>query len=422
MFSSFVRVALATCCLLLVAARSPAQEAAGLTLADAIERAVRQHPDLRGFEFRLQGGEARSADAALKPMPQLELQLEDFAGQDERSGFSGAQTTLSVSQVLELGGKREARSGVATAALAGIHTERAARQIDIVAEVARRFYAVLEGQLHEGMAEEAVRTAEQSLQRVDQRVAAARSPPAERSRAFTQLVEAQLLREGVGHELEAARFRLATSMGEHRVGFGRAEGELLALSAPVAFEELVTRLEASPSRLRFADEARLRDAEVRLAEVRRRPDLRLTLGVRRYEQTDDYSMVAGVTMPLFGSRQSLPREQQARAQRGLADLELASHRLAVEGQLHSLYLELEHARHLTDTLRTELIPALEKALADSTFAWERGRYSHLEWSMAQRDLLAARMRVVDAAADFHVLRTEIERLTAEDISASGELP
>ncbi len=159
-----------------------------------------------------------------------------------------------------------------------------------------------------------------------------------------------------------------------------------------------------------------------LAEVRRRPDLRLTLGVRRYEQTDDYSMVAGVTMPLFGSRQSLPREQQARAQRGLVDLELASHRLAVEGQLHSLYLELEHARHLTDTLRTELIPALEKALADSTYAWERGRYSHLEWSMAQRDLLAARMRVVDAAADFHVLRTEIERLTAEDISASGELP
>jgi outer membrane protein, heavy metal efflux system len=422
MFSSHARVAIATFCLLLVAGRLHAQEAARLTLGEAITRAVRQHPDLRGFEFRLRDGEAHAAEAALKPMPQLELQLEDFAGQDPHGGFSGAQSTLSVGQVLELGGKREARLDVAAAALAGIHTEQAARQIDVVAEVARRFFDVLEGQFHEAMAGEAVRTAEQSLQRVDQRVAAARSPPAERSRAFTQLVEAQLLREDVGHELEAARFRLATAMGEHRVRFGRAEGDLLALSPPVPFEELVARLDASPDLLRFADEARLRDAELRLAEVRRRPDLRLNLGVRRYEQTDDYALVAGVAMPLFGSRQALPREQQARAQRDLVDLELASHRLDVEARVHSLYLELEHARHLTDTLRTELIPALEKALAESTYAWERGRYSHLEWSLAQRDLLAARMRVVTAAASFHVLRTEIERLTADDISASGVLP
>ena len=42
-----------------------------------------------------------------------------------------------------------------------------------------------------------------------------------------------------------------------------------ALSAVAPLDDLLKRIEASPDFLRFADEARVRDAEIRLAELKR---------------------------------------------------------------------------------------------------------------------------------------------------------
>ena len=61
-----------------------------------------------------------------------------------------------------------------------------------------------------------------------------------------------------------------------------------------ALEEMLARLEQSPDLLQFADEARVRDSELRLAELRRRADVRGTLGLRRFEQGNDIALVAGV--------------------------------------------------------------------------------------------------------------------------------
>lgn len=393
-----------------------------ITLSGAVRRALATHPELAGFAFDLRAQEARGREAGLRPFPELELLVEDIGGSGERSGTASAQTTLSLSQVIELGGKRHARADVAQARLQRQRSEHAARQLDIVAEVARRFVATLALQSRVAVAREALSLVESTAAAVDRRVRAAAAPEAESARARVAVAEARLELEDALHELATRRHALAVAMGAPEPDFGGAQGDLLMLPDARPFDGLIAQLKASPDFLRFADEERLRDAELRLAQRQQRADLRATVGVRRYESGDDLGLVAGIGLPLFASRRAGPQIERAQAERERIGFDREAAFLKAQHQLYAQYQEMEHARHVADVLRDQVLPQLQSALEKTRYAYERGRYSYLEWADARQRLLTARRRQIDTAADFHNYRIDIERLTGESLGAAGDRP
>ncbi len=415
--------ALGACCLVLAfSARSAESDPPPLTLRASIDRARVNQPALAGFLFDLRAQEARLSEAGLDPPLQGEILLEDAFGTGARSGMSAAQTTLSLSHVIELGSKRESRMALAEATRDYLSTAQAARQLDVVAEVARRFFVVLNWQARSDIADDGVAIAQRTRDAVAQRVAAARAPAAEAIRAEVNLVEAELDVEDAEHELATARRFLAAAMGDTEASFGRAAGSLLDLTPATPFPVLLAKLEHSPGFLQFADEGRRRDAELRLAETRGRPDIRATVGVRQYQQGDDVAFVGGVTIPFYSAGRAQAQIDVARAQRSRLDSERAAAFLKAQALLFDQYQALEHARHEFGLVRNEIIPRLEKALTQTEYAYQQGRYSYLEWTSAQQALLDARRRLIDVATDFHTFRTEMERLTGESLDLSGATP
>src|SRR5262245_33257394 len=84
-----------------------------LTLARAIEAALLNNPDLHASAYELSAAQARIVQAGLRPNPELGVELENFAGSGALQGVDALETTLSLSQVVELGGKRTLRRSVA---------------------------------------------------------------------------------------------------------------------------------------------------------------------------------------------------------------------------------------------------------------------------------------------------------------------
>src|SRR5438552_1868069 len=78
-----------------------------VTLAQALALTLKQNPELAAFSWDVRSAEARILQARLWPNPELGTQSEDI-------GFSLSQTTLQLSQLIELGGKRSARLREAT--------------------------------------------------------------------------------------------------------------------------------------------------------------------------------------------------------------------------------------------------------------------------------------------------------------------
>ena len=230
-----------------------------LTFSDAISRALDRNPGLRVFAYRQRALGGRRDTAALRPAPELQFELQDFGGTGSARGFDRAEATLALSQVIELGGKRDARVGVVDARQRAVAIQEKAQELDVLAAVARRFYAVAAADERLAVAKRASELARDAMTGVNRRVNAARAPRAEAARAKAALARAQLNRADAERELETARLRLAALWNMPKPDFETIRSDLYAVGAPGDFDVLAERIQpirtscSSPQKAEYAD-------------------------------------------------------------------------------------------------------------------------------------------------------------------------
>lgn len=422
LFPRGMRVAL----LLLCAATGSVQasESASITLREAIDAALTGNPDLATSLYGLRAQDARKQQAALRPALEASLDAENLAGSGETSGTDAAELTLALSSVVELGGKRDARVGASQAQYSLLETERQAQQLDVLAEVTRRFVAVAAAQKRVELAQRANELAAQTVAGSEHRVNAAKTPHVELDRAKVAWERSLLGERHARVELYSALKSLAAMWGEKQTviagkPFDSVRSDFFAMPETLDFPKLLARLEGNPDLLRLASEARLRDAELRMAESMRRPDISLGAGVRRLEESDDYALVASISVPLFSGRRATGQIAEARANRERVDVERQGALTKGATVLYSLVLQFEQAVYEARSLKDDMLPRMEEALRETGYAYDRGRYSYLELVDAQREYLSIQESLIEAASDAHGLQIEIERLTNAPLATSS---
>ena len=392
-----------------------------LTLNTALSKTLEQSPQLIALGHDLDAQQGRIQQAGLAPNPELDLYVEDALGTGDFSGLGSSQTTLSLAFALERG-KRQRRVDAARAGLATLRVDAEIARLNAAAETARRFLSSLAYQARLVRTSEAVELARDTVQAVKKRVRAGKAPKAELARAEAQLARVMLEREDIDHELLSANRRLAAQWGSAEPEFTRVAGDIYELPETASFESLKAQLEQSPDLTRFLSEQRLREAELRLAQARARPNWRVTAGVRRHERENDQSLVAGITIPLGFNNRNQGRIAETRAALARSGVDQKIARLRIETELFVLYQEALHSLHRANTVREQIIPRAEAALAETRRAYNLGRYGYFEWQVAQAELLQARNDFVQASADAHRNVIEIERLTGLPVAQSNLKP
>lgn len=382
-----------------------------LTLAEAGQRSINQNPQLAVFKWRFSELEAARKTAALRPETSLSLEAENVAGSGDFSGFDSAELTIALSSIIELGGKAAARVTVADARLALAEVRRQTQALDLLGEVTRRFITAQTLQAKLEVATEAQTLAETAHKLVRLRVERGGAPEAEGLRARAVLARAGLRREAIGAELRASKLALATLWGADSIDFNRLGGSLYQFTDPEPFEQLYERVIGSPTIRIYSEERRVRQAELDLARARSRQDIGWSVGVRRFEDTGDSAMTFGISAPLFSQRRNEGDVQAAMAARSMVDYRKQARLLELRAQLYGAWQSYRQGSTAAVKLRDEVLPTLQRALVETQDAYERGRYSYRDWVDAQRDLLDARIAMIDAASSALLNLALIEQLT-----------
>jgi cobalt-zinc-cadmium efflux system outer membrane protein len=140
--------------------------------------------------------------AGLLPNPSLSLERVDTR-RDTR------ETTLQLSQPLELGGKRAARVQAAERGRDSATAELAVKQAQIRADVIAAYFAVLAAQEQLRLAREADELAQRAAAATGRRVVAGKVSPVEETRARVAAASVQLELMRAASTLATARKRLA---------------------------------------------------------------------------------------------------------------------------------------------------------------------------------------------------------------------
>ena len=383
-----------------------------LRLKEAVARSLTTNPSLAAEAVDLRAVQARAEREGLPTQYVAGAELENVAGTGALSGVHAAETTLRLSRVIELGGKREARQALGAAEVARQRNMSETARIDIASRTTARFIEVVADQQRLEFAHEQVKLAERTRREVATWVLAARNPESDLRAAEIAVAEAELEREHAEHELLSARVTLAASWGATQPDFASVVGNLSELPQVESFEVLAARLPMTPAQRNAFLEAEAITARRRVAQASAKPDINVSLGVRRLELLGDQGLMLSVSVPL-GSK---PRASLAIAE---ADAQLNALELRRDAQhtesyqvLFETYQELVHARTEYEALRTRMLPKAEQALALTRRGFEAGRFSFVSLAQGQRTLFELRARSVEAAARYHTRLVEVERLTA----------
>lgn len=337
-----------------------------------------------------EAAEARVRQARVRPNPTLALDVENAFGSGPFEGFGNAETTLGVTQDLELWGRRGARVDVARAEAGALALRRDLAVVDAAGRLAL-VYAEAEA------AERRFQLAEEAL-----------SVTLADARAALTLVEEgrePMVRALQGEsEAATARASLDEAQAERDAAFAR-------LTAVAMLPTPVTSIKASlidqaPSTAMSGDAAtlvvRVAEAERETAErqiaverIRARPDVSASVGVRRYEAEDATALTVGFSLPL-----PLFDRNRGNIDAALADFRAADARLLNARQEAQADRNAAKARLNASASRVSAtdagVTAAQEAYRLSRIGFDAGRISQLELRVSRAALISARNAAVDA--------------------------
>ncbi len=389
---------------------------AQLTLQEAITRTLDENPQLQVFPLRQKAAEAQRESANLQPGYTLGIEAENLAGSGEFSGTDKAEYALSIGSVIELGGKRSARTALADTRYAQIALEHEIAALDLIAAVTQGFVTVLSLQQQIEVEERALQLANESLSVASRLARNGAAPDADRLRAKAQQAQVELNLAALQTKYDVEKLSLATLWGADDAQFDRVSGNLFAHPAPEDFPNLWRLVASSPGIAILASEQRMAEAELALVRSQSSANVGWRLGVRRDQFSGDSGLIASMDIPLFSGGRNRGEEKAARAQLESQAYRRQDARLALRRGLYRAWKTYQQSQLATSFLRADVIPALESAQAHTRRAYEQGRYRYTDWLAVQKELLDAQRRLISEATSALHHQALIEQLTATPLS------
>lgn len=379
---------------------------ASLTLDQALREAEARSPAIVAARARVEAAEARIRQAGFRSNPELSLEVENLLGTGELSGLKSTETTLSVNQRLDLGGRRRPRVAAARADLIAEQLRLAIARADLAQSIRQQFARAVTARerlriaiQNEGVARELARVETILVQE-------GRDPPLRAVRARSAAAQA-------GAEVEAARAEEQAARGTLASLFGVTEppetvtGDLLDLQPVTVNPELSLEV-------RLAEAERLRaEAEVGREVSSGRLDPAVGLGVRHVRESGDVGLVAGVSMPLPIFDRNQGNIAAARSGVRAAEANLASVTASARVRARNAIIAVEAAAARVEALERAAVPEGAEALRLTEISYREGRATMLELLDAQNAYRATQLALVEARLAQALATAELGRVAAQ---------
>ena len=390
-----------------VGERAPQAAAAAtaepLSLAKAIELALEGNPEVAAAKRQWEATEGQVLQGRSRPNPELAYSLEDTRSKTRTQSW---QLNLPV----ELGGKRAARTKAAEKSREQAQAQLAELQATVRANVAAAYFDVLTAQERLVLARDSAALAKSSTDTVSKRVAAGKVSPVEESKARVAEAGVRVELAQAASEQRNALSRLFALLGRIDAPYTVLEGKAENLPSVPSLADLQPLISSAPGVVLARIEVDRREALTALEQSKRVPDVTVSVGMQRSNETQRNVLLFGVSVPLpvFDRNQgnlleALKLEDKARDELQAASVRLHSEVAQARERLSTITAEVQ-------SLQQDVLPGAKSAYDAATIGFENGKFNFLEVLDAQRTYFTAKSQYLKALGEAHRAAADIDRL------------
>ena len=374
-----------------------------LSLTKAIELALEGSPEVAAATRQWEATEGQVLQGRARPNPELAYSLEDARSRTRTQSW---QLNLPV----ELGGKRAARTKAAEKSREQAQAQLNELKAALRANVAAAYFDVLTAQERLVLAKDSVALAKSSTDTVAKRVAAGKVSPVEESKARVAEAGIRVELAQAASEQRNALSRLFALLGKIEAPFTVLEGKAENLPPVPKLADLQSLISSSPAVVLARIEVDRRKALTDLEQSKRVPDITVSAGIQRSNETQRNILLFGVSVPLpvFDRNQgnlleALKLEDKARDELQGATVRLHSEVAQAQERLSTIAAEVQ-------LLRQDVLPGAKSAYDAATIGFENGKFNFLEVLDAQRTYFTAKSQYLKALGEAHRAAADVDRL------------
>jgi cobalt-zinc-cadmium efflux system outer membrane protein len=366
-----------------------------LSLRQAIDAALRTHPQLAAGSARTLAAEQLRRQAALLPNPRFIFQMENI-----RSGFDpghDADTFAYVSQLIELPGRRSARIGGAAAGAERAASEARLLQVQLVQQIKNAYWTAAAAQRVHELLRQNLDSFQQVLEYHEHRFREG------------MIAESDLLRVRVESErLQVAVVQAEVTMTRSAIellrAMGRTDFSAVLLTDPlepsgteVISADTTSALETRPDIQAFRAALDRAQSELQLQRALGRPDFDVFGGVKRTGGLNTAVVALQFNVPLFNRNQGNVSAMEAEVSAARADLNFVEAR--VRAELEAAQAEYDIRRRVTNELRNLREHAVDSA-AIALAAYQEGGIDLLRLLDSQRVRIESEILYVTSLSEY----------------------
>lgn len=389
-----------------------------LAITTALERTLTSSPQLQLYPYQLRIDEAKTLQAGLKPNPELGVSVENVLGNGSLSGVKSAELTLTLSQLIELGDKRQRRLESASLGKALTQAQYELDRVDVLAKTMTDYLDVLELQTVRSWTAERLVMEQNALQVATERSRAGLVTDADVLRLKSRVLKSQMDLKALKAELQVAVRQLAANWGSE-ADFDTVQGQLAVLPMLPSLNEMLAALDSSPQLEFYLTQDRLAGALQNLAIANGQTDITVGAGVRRNEQLNENAFVLSVSMPFALTNPNAGEIEAARVSSERSAHQLKLSRQQLQLAVGRLYQQLTLLSEQIHDQQQAILPAAESVVQSTLKGYETGIFDMTDLLSAHEDLLSAKRNIIDAQAQFHRQLIELERLVGMPLVVNG---
>lgn len=387
-----------------------------LSLRSAIERVLTFSPALKAAFMEVQARHGDEVQAGVRPNPELRLDVEDFLGSGDKSGFRSSEETLSITQLVELGDKRVTRLRAASLDTTLASWDLEAARFEAVLHAAAIYVDVLASQERLDVLNKSLDVSERTKGAVAKRIKVGNTNPVELDRANVNAARARAALKSEQARYDATRRHLSSLWGSSQIDFERAAGRLGNGTTVPAADRILAYIGDNPTVARWSDEIGRRVAQLDLEQSKSARDYTLGAGVRHSAASDSVAFVVSVTTPLKIYDTNAGAITAAEQRIAKAEFEKQAARQSATGIIAEKMSELSAAAAQVRSLEREVLPAAESAFDKLKSGYEEARFDLVSLLDAQRTLFEVRLELVNAKAEFERAKVQIEALIGRKLT------
>ncbi|MHB8994655.1 MAG: TolC family protein [Armatimonadota bacterium] len=384
--------------LLLLCGQLTAQEQA-LTVAQAVELALQNHPSLKASAFELRAAEAQVRGAGARVTPEVRVTPGII-------GSEGSDEVLSVEQPLELNGSRRARSGVARGLLAETTAGAALARADLVRQVKQAYWDVALAEQLTGLERSNLEFAEALHEAAKAQYELGNQPQVEALKAEVEVGRARQQLHRAQAALEQARARLNTLLGREQEGvLTLAEAPALVRNDWLLSSLVETGLRQRPDVQQALAAVTTARAEVSVARANRRSDVAV---VGRLTPEGQGGVGLSLNFPQLDWGGLKAQVQRAEAIVAAREQQLEIVRTEARLQISNSLIDVKSTQAQAEEYRQQVLEQSDRLADLAMLGYREGASVMLDVLDARRTLRSVNVEYYSAVAGQHKSLAELE--------------